>query len=364
MTDDNATNRVELSPSGKSFVAIPESSLLESGLSFGVALPYSCANGSCGDCRAKILSGEIRKIRFHDYALTEAEKLEGVCLLCANTAASNLTIEVSEASSARDIPMQTLRGKVCHTEILTDVAIVRFKLTRGKALRYLPGQYARLTTADDESVILPIANCPCEPDYLEFHIPKQPVTGNVESPGLPCKSESNIAPALLLSPLTHSKRVAIEGPFGVFTVEEPRRDIPRSEMPRPEIQGPAPTPVYFIATTTGFATIKPLLEHVMTQENDTPCTLIWIASASISHYQDNLCRSWADAFDNISYKPLTDITEFTESAISEWGLTQVDAAIYISGDSSLNQCVACVLESAGVPATSVITDTTLSDTSL
>ena len=166
MQEDNDAKRVVIAPGGKSFYARSDSSLLESGLGSGIALPYSCANGSCGDCRAKILSGQVRKIRFHDFALTESEKLGGVCLLCANTAETDLTIEVDEATSARDIPLQSLRGKVCHIEKLPDVAIVRFKLARGRALRYIPGQYATIAAGNGMSVTLPIANCPCEPDYL------------------------------------------------------------------------------------------------------------------------------------------------------------------------------------------------------
>jgi len=342
---DEDDKRVVVSPSGKRFFAAPEISLLESGLASGIALPYSCANGSCGDCRAKVLSGRIRKIRFHDFALSEAEKIAGVCLLCANTADTDLTIEATEATSASDIPLQSLRGKVCHVEYLADVAIVRVKLVRGKALRYLAGQYATIKTSSGATVTLPVANCPCEPDYLEFHVPHQRRhiqnesgndSGNADSGNADSdktkecnEGQENLVERLSLSELNLRQRLTIEGPYGNFNLDEQ------------------------------FAAIKPLLEHVMAQDCDTPCMLIWIASDSISHYRHNLCRSWSDAFDNVSYKPLKSINEFTISSVKHWGLQQTGVKIYISGDTKLNHIVSTVLESAGVESELLHIDSTI-----
>jgi len=106
------------------------------------------------------------------------------------------------------------------------------------------------------------------------------------------------------------------------------------------------------------AAIKPLLEHVMAQDSDAPCSLIWIASDTISHYRHNLCRSWSDAFDNIRYRPLGDIEDFNSTVVNDWGLKQSGATIYISGDSRLNRIVTQVLESAAVPGSSIFTDIT------
>lgn len=349
MSEPKDTNRVELSPSGKKFHAIPDSSLLESGLSSGVALPYSCANGSCGDCRARVLSGVVRKINFHDYALTEAEKLAGVCLLCANTADSDLLIEVSEATSAQDIPLQTLRGKVCHVENLNDIAIVRFKLVRGKALRYLPGQYATLIASNGDRISLPVANCPCEPDYLEFHIPLTRPATQIKADGHKGLMENSATEKLSFAELGPRERITVEGPHGEFTINKQLAAIGQ----------PTQNSIYFIATATGFSAIKPLLEHVMSQECDTRCTLVWIASDSVSHYQHNLCRSWADAFDNIFYHPLGSIDDFSVSAVSDWGLQQSGATIYISGALELNRKVKEVLTMAGVADTAIQIDATV-----
>jgi len=43
-------------------------------------LNYGCSGGNCGLCKARLVSGQVRKTRHHDYVLTEAEKEpRGMC---------------------------------------------------------------------------------------------------------------------------------------------------------------------------------------------------------------------------------------------------------------------------------------------
>jgi len=319
VSEDNAYKTITLAPSGKSFPALPNASLLESGLAAGLALPFGCANGSCGDCRATVLSGNVEKWRFHDFVPSESEKLSGVCLLCSYAALSDLTIEVSEATSVEDIPQQYLHGKLCHFEMLSNLAISRFKLSRGKALRFLPGQYAKLTTPDNQSHVLPIASCPCESNILEFHIET---------------SQFNLAQ----HPLGRNDRVRIEGPIGKFTLQSDA-DI-RSKL--------------LIATGTGFATLKPLIEQIISNEQDEPVTLIWVATEQIDHYRHNLCRSWADAFDWLDYHNLPIISELNTVLHSLEG----DQSVYLSASPQDSDQIISLLQQEPVSIESITIDDT------
>lgn len=318
---------VKLSRSGKRFTVLSNVSILESGLSAGITLPYGCANGSCGDCRARVVSGTVDKIQFHDYALTESEKLSGVCLLCSYAARTDLTVEVSEANSVEDIPFQRARGKLCHLEQIDGIWIARFKLTRGKALRYLPGQYATLTLPDNQQYKLPIANCPCESTYLEFHVPN----------------------SVSLDALKPLDRVNIDGPYGRFTLSDLKTapTHPNEAMLKP---------VVFLAINTGFAAIKPLIEHVLSLEQEAPCALVWIASDNTTRYRHNLCRSWDDAFDQFTYLA-TDRIASVESLIKEhWQVDLKNAEAYVSG--TREECDTCAnaLTATGLTARSITVD--------
>jgi len=62
-------------------------------------------------------------------------------------------------------------------------------------------------------------------------------------------------------------------------------------------------PVIFIAWDDAFAPVKSLIQHAMSLEISENMYLYWVA-ATTGHYRDNLCRSWADAYDNFFYTPL------------------------------------------------------------
>ena len=68
------TAHVQLMPSGHEFFVEGSDNLLEAALRAGLALDYGCSAGSCGKCKAKVLSGQVQKTRHSDYVLSAAEK--------------------------------------------------------------------------------------------------------------------------------------------------------------------------------------------------------------------------------------------------------------------------------------------------
>lgn len=293
---------VTLIPSGHKLACLPGRSILDSGLGAGIALPFRCANGSCGECRATLLSGEIRKIRPHDFTLSEAEKLAGNFLMCANTAATDITLSVIEANSVKDIPFQEIKIKLCRIESADTVTIVGFKCIRGKAFRFMPGQKAQLKFSSGEAFILPIASCPCNAQYLEFHLPHHDY-------GLQ---------ACRLSALLKSRdKVTVAGPFGDFTVTT-------------NIQ----IPKLFVAMGEGFSSIQGLIEHLFNLDSEMPCALVWEATRKVGQYRHNLCRSWADAIDEFAYFPVMYGEDQTASIIMDWQGEWNTTEVYLSGPSA------------------------------
>lgn len=209
--------------------------------------------------------------------LTNAEKSANVVLLCSNRALSNVDIEVSEARNAEDIPLQQINTRICHIDTSDDTLIVRVKVLRGKALWYLAGQYATVHLPSLGTQLLPIASCPCEAGYLEFHL-----------------SPEATEVARAFAHLPKRERIVIEGPHGVFTVN----DVDLNEYHH-----------VFIAVEHRFAVIKPMIEHIIATEQEPQCTLIRVAR---NPYKSNLCRSWADAFDWFHYHCVSDVPSLSE----------------------------------------------------
>lgn len=264
-------SRVTLQPSGHSYPAWPGQSLLEAGLGAGLALPFRCSDGNCGECRARVVSGHITRLRPHDYVLSERDKLAGHCLMCSNAADGPVMLEVQEAQTVDDIPEQTLIAKRSHVEQSDDVLIARFKFVRGKAFRFLPGQHASLLLPDGQVHALPIASCPCDTAYVEFHLPARTTS-----------AMCGFAEAICA--LGPRDRVTVSGPAGRFTVNH--------TLVQPQL---------FLATGIGFGALQGLMEHCLRSEPAAQTCLLWARDDHTGYYRHSLCRAWADAFDEFSY---------------------------------------------------------------
>ena len=86
--------------------------ILEAAIRAGVSINYGCSGGSCGLCKARLLSGRVREVRSHEFVLPEAEKLQGNILTCVNTACEDLELDAIVASSAHDI---SAAGHLCQS---------------------------------------------------------------------------------------------------------------------------------------------------------------------------------------------------------------------------------------------------------
>lgn len=122
----NARNRAH------QFEAPTGQTVLYAGLGRGLTLPYECASGTCGTCKARLLSGEI------DNGWPEApgrKFLKGAdeFLMCQCCARGDVSIEVAsfveDADPATCVPAAT-RGRIDQTQLLThDVMQLRVALS-------------------------------------------------------------------------------------------------------------------------------------------------------------------------------------------------------------------------------------------
>jgi CDP-4-dehydro-6-deoxyglucose reductase len=260
---------VTIQPSGHEFFVEGNDTLLEAALRNGVSLNYGCSNGNCGECKARVVSGEVKKVHAHDYVMKQSDKDARVILLCAYAPVNDVVIE-ADVAGARDIPVQQLTAKVKSVEVFNPhMAALHILAPRSQRLRYLGGQSIDLST-DGVRGRYAIASCPCEDRHIEVQIPRRPGDAFAEH---------------LFTTLQANDTVEVEGPYGEFVLDE---DSPR--------------PVIFLAFGAGFAPIKSLVQHAMSLEFAESMDLHWLADEA-GHYQDNLCRTWTDALDNFNYVP-------------------------------------------------------------
>ena len=278
-----AAAHVQLQPSGHEFFVEGADTLLEAALRAGHALNYGCSNGNCGQCKARVVSGELMKVRSHDYVLSEDEISSGYALMCSNTAVSDVVIEGGEARAAKDIPFQHIAAHVKGIDPMGgEMLLLHLQTPPNQRLRYLAGQNVVLQFGHSLSTELPVAGCPCDDRNLLFHIHNTP---------------GNHFADYVTTKLKIGEAVMVEGPKGNFVLHD---DFPR--------------PLIFIAFGSGFAPIKSLMEQVIALDSAEAMYLYWVASHEADLYFPNWPRAMADTLDNFRYTPLVAGTNLETAA--------------------------------------------------
>ena len=143
-----------------------------------------------------------------------------------------------------------------------------------KPVDYLPyaaGQYLKLITPDNAALSYSIANAPNASKTYELHIRHGISTSN----------------ALLLDTLQHTKRIKLQCPFGGCTL----------------VNLDATKPLFFIASGTGFAPIKAMLETLIPSQRAQPVILYWSARSTAEHYLNQRLQTWDDETPWFKYRP-------------------------------------------------------------
>ena len=318
---------VTLRPSGHEFFVEGRDTLLQSGLKAGLKLNYGCGNGTCGLCKARIVAGSVVKAMPYDYALSEAERLQGYTLLCAHSAASSeIVIEALEALGPGEIPEQEIGVRVRGiTPLAPDTLLLHLQTPRNGRLRFLAGQCATLFgggSGGDAQGVYPIASCPCDDRNLHFHVIRNPADGFAE--------------LLFGGGLKTGDPLTVWGPVGEFVLADSNR------------------PLAFLACDTGFAPIKSLIEHAMAVDAVESLSLDWLATRADGQYLTNQCRAWAEAFDHFRYAPHNDpdpasgARRAVDAVAMAMTLTATD--VYVAGPSPFVVAAVAALQEIGLPA--------------
>ncbi len=261
---------ITVEPSGNRFEAEPSETLLKAGQRAGLNLGHNCANGSCGECRARLLSGVIEPFAHFDFHFSELEKQRGWFLLCSCRAASDLVVEAQELDSAAEIPEQQVCAKVSRIERLQDEILqLTVRTPRSGGLHFLAGQSVALAFDDMQPKILPIASCPCDSIQLRFHLRR--CAGDPFS-------------EFVFDRLRKGSEVQLRGPCGDFTLDEASN-----------------RPLVFIAWESGFAPVSSLIDHAIQKDVDRSIDFYWLSAIPRGHYLSNYCRAWRDVLDDFRY---------------------------------------------------------------
>jgi len=268
---------VTVMPSGKRFTAEPDETVLEAGLRQGVVLPYGCKNGACGSCKAKVVEGEFEQGAHQANAMRAEERAQGSVLLCCAKPRSDLVVEARVVAAAGDIPIRKMPCRVASIERLApDVVAMRLQLPANERLQYLAGQYVELIMKDGTRRSYSMAGAPHAAEQVELHVRHMPggrFTDALFGATQPAVKERDI--------------LRFEGPLGTFFLRED-----------------SVKPIVFVASGTGFAPIKAIVEHAIHKSITRPMTLYWGGRRPRDLYMHALCERWAAEMPHFRYVPV------------------------------------------------------------
>lgn len=264
---------VVVEPEGPSFEVAADESILDAAMRQDIPLAYSCRDGLCGACKARLLEGSVTYPDERPEALTDADQQEGLALLCQARPTSDLRLEANIADAIAGIPIRKMPCRVSSSEQLShDVMRIILTLPGKIKFGFLAGQYIDFILKDGHRRSYSIANAPHDGDHIELHV--RYVKGGEFA-------------EYAFGNMPEKAMLRIEGPLGTFYLRE--------ESDRPLI---------FMAGGTGFAPVKGLIEHSLHIGQTRPIHLYWGARALRDLYDPEIAQQWAEQHSHIKFVPV------------------------------------------------------------
>ncbi|MCH8619139.1 CDP-6-deoxy-delta-3,4-glucoseen reductase [Undibacterium sp. TS12] len=267
------TFQVTVSPSGRQFQCEADETVLAAALRSGIILPYGCKNGACGSCKGKVVSGKLVHGPHQQRALPEEEEAQGMALFCCARPEADLNIEAREIVADGDYPVKKMPSRIAKLEKLSeDVMLIALQLPANERLQYRAGQYIEFMLRDGKRRSYSMANAPHLDEHITLHVRHMP---------------GGLFTDQVFSTLKERDILRFEGPQGTFFLRED-----------------SDKPIILLASGTGFAPIKALVEQLIHIESTRPVHLYWGGRRPADLYMHALCQQWATELPHFTYTPV------------------------------------------------------------
>ena len=307
----------------RTFSCEPGVTLLDSAKKHGVILEYSCRSGRCGVCKAHVV-GDTEVIH-HDESVLSAEDVEsGYILTCCRTALSDVRLNIEDLGLFANLKSKTLPCRVdSFRRLADDVVEVILRLPPKDPLSYLSGQYVDVIGKSGVRRSYSIANTPRQDGKLELQIRR--VEGGVMS-------------QYWFEELASNDLLRLEGPQGTFA-----------------LRNTTPTNLVFLATGTGIAPVKAILEQLKADPELVAGKKVWVYWGG-RHAQDIY---WTPELGSlpIAFMPVLSRpdsgwegrTGYVQDVLVHDGIDLADAVVYACGSEHMIHSAKEKLLAFGLP---------------
>lgn len=222
---------------GTRFACKPDTSILESASAKGIALEHSCKTGQCGVCASRVISGTTEVLKA-ELSLTTEQQAQGLILTCCRTAASEVELDAEDLPELQGISVKTCPARIDSLEkVSSEIVKVLLRSPPNNTFQFLPGQYISVIGPNGLRRSYSVANTPRADGKIELHIKKV---------------EDGALSRYWFEQAKVNDLLRFEGPLGTFFARKP-----------------LPKKLLLLATGTGIAPIKAILEGLMNSTNET-----------------------------------------------------------------------------------------------
>jgi len=267
------TFQITVQPSGRTFTTETDEAILPAGIRQGIGLPYGCKDGACGSCKCRKIEGLVVHGPHQSKALSPEEEAAGYVLTCCAVPQSDVVLESRQVTEANAFPVKKMPARVASLERKShDVIVLKLQLPANDTLRYHAGQYVEFILRDGARRSYSMANAPHNGPGVELHIRHMP-GGKFTDHVFGAMKEKEI--------------LRVEGPFGSFFLRED-----------------SDKPMVLLASGTGFAPIKAVIEHMQHKGITRPATLYWGGRRPVDLYLDDWVKAKLAEMPNLKYVPV------------------------------------------------------------
>ena len=269
--------QITVEPSGRTFSADSSETLLAAGIRQGIGLAYGCKDGACGSCKCKKISGTVVHREHQAKALSADEEAQGLILTCCSTAHSDLVLESRQVTEAGSFPIKKMPVRMVSLEKKShDVMSIIMQLPATDVMQFHAGQYVEFLLRDGSRRSYSMGNAPHTLDpaapKVELHIRHMPGGKFTD---------------VVFSTMKEKDILRIEGPYGSFYLREDSQ-----------------APMILLASGTGFAPIKALIEHMQHKGISRSATLYWGGRRPSDLYMNDWVEEHVKAMPNLTYVPV------------------------------------------------------------
>ena len=265
--------QITVQPSGRRFQAGADETLLAAGIRQGIGLPYGCKDGACGSCKCRKLEGQVVHGEHQSKALSAEEEAAGFVLTCCARPLGDVVLESRQVTDANAFPVKKMPARVSTLHKAShDVMVMQLQLPANDTLRYHAGQYVEFILRDGARRSYSMANAPHLGPGVELHIRHMP-GGKFTDHVFGAMKEKDI--------------LRVEGPYGSFFLRED-----------------SSKPMILLASGTGFAPIKAIIEHLQFKGMQRPAVLYWGGRRPQDLYMDQWVRARCAEMPNLRYVPV------------------------------------------------------------